>query len=399
MGVRFRKRIKLAPGIRMNFSGSGVSWTFGPPGASIGIGKRGTYLNTGIPGTGLYSRERIGGPAGTGTGRSSSNSDIAISVQVKDDGTLLFQDSEGFPISDTLIRRAKRQEGEAIRGLIQRKCDAINSQVTALGEIHLYTPDPSLIPKYQAQEYPESAPSKPEPKEPGIIARLFKFMREKYLKENLNNLKMYEEALAKWSVEKRQFDELSQRRKQIIEHGIYEDNELMLDYLEENLQNIVWPRETIISADISDNGAQVYIDIDLPEIEDIPTKTASFPQRGYRLTIKEISPLQVQRLYAQHVHGVGFRIIGEAFASLPKAQEVILSAYSQRPDKTTGQIRDEYLYSVDVLREQWSRINFKNLANIDVIEAFSQFGLRRRMTKTGIFESIEPFLRDGKPLN
>ena len=61
MGLRFRRSIKLAPGVRMNFSTSGVSWTLGPRGASIGIGKRGTFLNSGIPGTGFYSRERIGG--------------------------------------------------------------------------------------------------------------------------------------------------------------------------------------------------------------------------------------------------------------------------------------------------------------------------------------------------
>ncbi|MFC6523085.1 DUF4236 domain-containing protein [Undibacterium arcticum] len=61
MGVRFRKSIKLAPGIRMNFSGSGIGWTIGPRGASVGIGKRGAHLNTGIPGTGLSNRTKLSG--------------------------------------------------------------------------------------------------------------------------------------------------------------------------------------------------------------------------------------------------------------------------------------------------------------------------------------------------
>jgi hypothetical protein len=39
MGFRFRKSFKLAPGVRMNLSGSGLGWTLGPRGASIGIGK------------------------------------------------------------------------------------------------------------------------------------------------------------------------------------------------------------------------------------------------------------------------------------------------------------------------------------------------------------------------
>lgn len=35
MGLRFRKSFKLAPGLRLNMSGSGFSWSVGPRGASI----------------------------------------------------------------------------------------------------------------------------------------------------------------------------------------------------------------------------------------------------------------------------------------------------------------------------------------------------------------------------
>ena len=68
MAWKYRKRIKIAPGVTINFSRSGVSTTIGPKGASVNIGKNGTYLNTGIPGTGIYDRQRIGG----GTNRRSS---------------------------------------------------------------------------------------------------------------------------------------------------------------------------------------------------------------------------------------------------------------------------------------------------------------------------------------
>lgn len=63
MGWRFRKRIKILPGIRLNLSKSGISTTVGVRGASVTFGPNGTYLNTGIPGTGIYSRERISGPS------------------------------------------------------------------------------------------------------------------------------------------------------------------------------------------------------------------------------------------------------------------------------------------------------------------------------------------------
>jgi S-DNA-T family DNA segregation ATPase FtsK/SpoIIIE len=59
MGLRYRKRIKIAPGIYINISKSGMSTTIGPRGASVNIGRNGTYINAGIPGTGLYERQRI----------------------------------------------------------------------------------------------------------------------------------------------------------------------------------------------------------------------------------------------------------------------------------------------------------------------------------------------------
>lgn len=59
MGFRFRRSIKLMPGVRLNFSLSGVSATIGPRGLSYNIGPRGRALNLGIPGTGLSYRQSL----------------------------------------------------------------------------------------------------------------------------------------------------------------------------------------------------------------------------------------------------------------------------------------------------------------------------------------------------
>lgn len=67
--MNYRKRIKIAPGIYANISNKGVSTSFGVKGFSITTGPRGTYVNTSIPGTGLYSRRKIGG---TGKGSAST---------------------------------------------------------------------------------------------------------------------------------------------------------------------------------------------------------------------------------------------------------------------------------------------------------------------------------------
>jgi Protein of unknown function (DUF4236) len=44
MGLRFRRSVKIAPGIRSNVGLKGSSFTFGPRGAKITVGSHGTRL-------------------------------------------------------------------------------------------------------------------------------------------------------------------------------------------------------------------------------------------------------------------------------------------------------------------------------------------------------------------
>lgn len=85
MGIRFRKRVKVLPGVTLNFSKSGISTTIGTRGASVNIGKNGVYGNAGIPGTGIYMREKIAGSkkskAKKSTRNTYTNIDTPISTQ------------------------------------------------------------------------------------------------------------------------------------------------------------------------------------------------------------------------------------------------------------------------------------------------------------------------------
>lgn len=54
MGFRFRKSIKLAPGVRINLTKKGVSsLSVGRRGATVNVGKKGTRGTVGIPGSGM----------------------------------------------------------------------------------------------------------------------------------------------------------------------------------------------------------------------------------------------------------------------------------------------------------------------------------------------------------
>lgn len=73
MGFRFRRSVRLLPGIRLNIGKSGISTSIGGRGATVNIGKRGTRATLGLPGTGLsYSTRLTGGEAPPRTANTAS---------------------------------------------------------------------------------------------------------------------------------------------------------------------------------------------------------------------------------------------------------------------------------------------------------------------------------------
>ena len=61
MGLRFRRSIKLLPGVRLNLSKSGIGVSAGASGLRVGVDSKGRgYTSAGIPGTGLSTRQFVG---------------------------------------------------------------------------------------------------------------------------------------------------------------------------------------------------------------------------------------------------------------------------------------------------------------------------------------------------
>lgn len=67
MAIRFRRTIKIAPGVRLNLGKTGVSARLGPRGAGVTVGTSGTRVSAGIPGTGVHVSERLSLGAKRGT--------------------------------------------------------------------------------------------------------------------------------------------------------------------------------------------------------------------------------------------------------------------------------------------------------------------------------------------
>ena len=165
----------------------------------------------------------------------------------------------------------------------------------------------------------------------------------------------------------------------------------MYEYLERALSAIAWPRETTVSAEIEPGGPIVWLDVDLPELEHMPTHSATVATRGLKVNIKAKPEKQRRSDYVTHVHAVACRLIGEAFGALPTAAVVILSGYTQRPDAATGHSTDVYVLSAKVARSDWRAIRFDDLSHVDPVEALGRFDCRREIKKNFDLGPIEPF--------
>jgi len=52
MSLRFRRRVKLLPGVHVNLGLHGAGVSVGRRGLHVGVNRRGVYNSAGIPGTG-----------------------------------------------------------------------------------------------------------------------------------------------------------------------------------------------------------------------------------------------------------------------------------------------------------------------------------------------------------
>lgn len=390
MGLRFRRSFKLAPGLRMNLSRSGLSWSVGPRGASMSYGKRGIASNLGLPGTGLSYRQSQGAKSRTRESGQPLTGSRAATVSIDDDGNVSYVDSStGQLLDQAWIELGKKQHADLIKRLISDKVAEINAAIDTLGSLHRFSPPP-VEPTYEKAAFDLPRPSVPVEKTVGLLGKMFSSKRDAIEQENEQTKRAWQGEMTKWEQLKAAHDAREDRNKRRFEEEVRTDVDAMEGALQENIESIEWPRETDVSFEIRAGGALCVLDVDLPEIEDMPSVEAATTGRGFDVKKVELSETRRRKVYMRHIHSIALRLIAEVFATLPRCEKVILSGYSQRHSTATGQLQDEYLLSVTVDRNQWRGLDFTAFDKIDPVAAVERFECRRKMTKTGVFSAIEP---------
>lgn len=120
-------------------------------------------------------------------------------------------------------------------------------------------------------------------------------------------------------------------------------NEVMEDFV----ASIQLPFEISINYDFYKEQHCLYVDMDLPEIEDIPKEC--FTQQDGKMKKKKKTQTQIKEDYIQIVFGLAVFVCSYFFNMSFDIERILISSYTQRRN-SEGDLKDEYIYSIKFSR-------------------------------------------------
>ncbi|WP_456268813.1 DUF4236 domain-containing protein [Kushneria sp. AK178] len=399
MGMRFRKSIKVAPGIRLSATHRGLGVRLGGRGGGISFSPSGTRVSAGIPGTGLSWSEKIGSGSSNRLRASSSNLNsrqqehIEIQLQIViDDETgevQLLNSRTGLHLDSSTLKVLKQQQGDVIRERLGLMVDNINETRESLAILHGDIQAPIAQP-YKVKSFNEEQPTLPDLPSKKLVHLVWPPAEKRRQKciELINS--DYQNAISDWENSQKQHEALQESLRLRHLYGQQGDLQSMEELLKEALEEIEWPYETLIAWDFLSNH-ELKIDVDFPEIDMLPARRAALAARGFKVNVRKLAAKELNELYARHISSIGLKLAALCFQIMPTIQKITLSGYSQRLDRSTGHEQDEYLYSVRLNRDAWQLLNFDSPKDIDAYDCLGNFDVKRKVLASWTMKPIEPF--------
>jgi len=376
MGFRFRRRIRLAPGININLGLGGASLSLGGPGATVNIGRKGVLGTVGIPGSGLSYSEQL---ASFGKRKTASNGPksqstplsnlLGFRLQLKDDNQITAELDMGNGYQGQLADSRQwalliQSHEQQIRDWLMALADERNHAIYGLSQLHQQIPQPGS--RFNpVRPFDQPAPVRRVPEPLGLIEKLNPFAKKRYEEELAR-------AQALFEVETREHDEarschhrymqLVLAKQRLAQTG---NQQAMSELLNDAFSSVNWPKETLIDFEFVSDQV-LMLDVDLPEIEDIGGLVFTPNANLSGLSEKKLKVSEINQIYQEHIYGVIARIVGEAFAVLPTLDSVIISGYTQRRNKQ-GEVQDDYVISIGIDLETWRKIYPQITNNLSVI--------------------------------
>lgn len=421
--VRFQKRIKIGKGFNLNLSKSGIGYSVGPRGFKASFGPSGMHLHAGIPGTGLSQRTKIGS---TGSYRKNQDDIVSLISQldfnIDEQGKLFITDSSGNPLDEDLLKKLKRTDEykEQVAKLYDTTLSTFEENSQKFLEIYKFVPEirnydywQDTLTNLKNIEYTQKnfTIKKPDLEdvekqlvtEAQSIKSVFFWKNDNLKREFIekNKLNRFDIQMKDWKEKKTSFDNQEMQRKKEIDHQNKENEDKREeivskilpgdpDYINSEIEKMLGilslPIDFSVDFNYSNEG-KLYLDLDLPEIEDIPNKKATILKSG-KLKIEEKKVKELNEDYVKCVTGLAFFLAGHFFNISPKIGEIQISGYTQRLSKKTGNVQDQYIYSIQFVRTLFEKLT---LNNIDPLLAFDNFNHVIDLNSKYELKEIKPF--------
>ena len=176
----------------------------------------------------------------------------------------------------------------------------------------------------------------------------------------------------------------SESSKEIYKMAQDGDEETVESLIGAFLNNLELSYEVKVNYELEDTI--LYVDLDLPEIEDLSDKYPVLVKD--EITYKNKPSTLLKEEYGKTVLGLGIYLAANFFNISAYIDQIVLSAFTSRRDNN-GDLKDEYLYSVKYLRKIFEETDLNKLEN--AYDFLLKFENRINMSNTYLFKPIKPY--------
>ena len=200
-------------------------------------------------------------------------------------------------------------------------------------------------------------------------------------------------------VKKKILDDINQKKSLFIQNRtkeLYdkeiktweEERDVFYDSLRQSMQNLVdgdrnyviaaisslfpddeLPMEYFVDFVYEEEKGKVLVDLDLPEIEDLPDKKIILTPTGKK-SIRLKGQTDLRSDYANCVFGLAMYVAYSIFNISLKVQEIEISGFTQRKESNSAVAIDQYVFVVSFTRELFSEIDFNRLSSLQIMDFF-----------------------------
>lgn len=177
---------------------------------------------------------------------------------------------------------------------------------------------------------------------------------------------LYDAELKAWEEEKVDFYETFLMSMQNVIDG---DKDYVITAISSLFPDEELPMEYFVDFVYEEEKGKVMVDLDLPEIEDIPEKKIVLTQSGKK-SIRMKGQTDLRFDYAHCVFGLAMYVAYSIFNVSLKIQEIEISGFTQRKDSNSAVATDQYIFLVSFTRDLFSKIDYTRLSPIQIMDFF-----------------------------